>query len=110
MNANSEAGAVGKLKTFLLKSTILTARQREDLKRLTWTEPELEKLLHYVIDSYEQRLQKARRIYKEQKEKIDALSQRNLFDNRKYLSAPPDFRREYQERLKRLQRAREETM
>lgn len=68
---------LGLVKTLLGESTVLTQAQRLQLQNIALTNEEAADLLSAVVEEYERRLQKGRRLWQFEKERADIL-QRQL--------------------------------
>jgi hypothetical protein len=66
-----------------------------------WTTEEITDLLRRFIRDYDRRLRKAREIYLEQTETIARLRDEQLFPAKRYTHAPPDWKQQYLELLKK---------
>lgn len=67
---------------------------------LKYTEAELTGLIHGYIKGLEDRLEKAKKIYKEQRAKLNKLESPELWRFEAPKSVPPDYREEYLRKLK----------
>ncbi len=92
-----------KSKELLFASKQLSSKQAKDLKRLNFTEDELDHMVLTLVVDMGKRLKEGRKRWKEQKAQIEELKNpiHNIFN--KCTAAPPQWASEYHEaqRLKK---------
>lgn len=87
------------LRKVLKESGVLTPSQKADLDKFQWEPQELVDMAVNLISTAERRLNKARKIYRAQQEKIETLRQGKLWDAIESTGAKPDYQEEYRAKL-----------
>jgi hypothetical protein len=94
-NSCQETKTTRVLKELLKKSSILTKQQLKSVQTLKFTETEIVDLLTHIMASYENKLDTARTLYKQQRREIDKLKAPPLWEFGKFTRAGEDFREQY---------------
>ena len=95
MNEKALARQTGNLKALASKWGLIDLN-----KPVKMNEHEVVDLIDALLVSNYRRLEKAKRVYREQRVELDTLKQEPLWRFGKMNEAPPDFKQEYMQRMR----------